>query len=190
MQNATLPRTSVPRNARVLPVAVTVSLDGTIAGYASLFDIADQGGDIVAPGAFRDSLKRRGHAGIRMLFQHDPKEPVGIWTTIVEDSRGLYVEGRLTLDNTRARDLDALIRAGAVDGLSIGFKTVTAQRLQRSSQRRLVRIDLWEISIVTFPMLDGARILRSPSSTYPRQPKPRDTPLVGLTETIRANTTR
>jgi hypothetical protein len=141
------------------PLALArVDAAGTFAGYASLFDREDLGRDVVLRGAFRDSLAARGAAGIRMLFQHDPKEPVGVWQTIREDALGLYVEGRLALDVARAREVHALMRAGALDGLSIGFRTVTGRRDPRTGIRRLAKVDLWEISIVTFPLLPGARI--------------------------------
>jgi HK97 family phage prohead protease len=135
-----------------------VDPDGTFSGYASLFDREDLGRDIVLPGAFRDSLAARGAAGIRMLYQHKPDEPIGIWESLREDSRGLYARGRLMLAVARAREVLALMRAGALDGLSIGFRTVTGQRDAKTGIRRLARIDLWEISIVTFPLLPEARV--------------------------------
>lgn len=131
-----------------------------IEGYASLFGVADGGGDIVMPGAFRESLERKGARGIRMLFQHDPAEPVGVWTEMREDARGLFVRGHLTLGVFKADDLQALIDDGAVDGLSIGFQTQKAQRERGTGLRRLFKIDLWEISLVTFPMLTGARLAK------------------------------
>jgi hypothetical protein len=135
-----------------------VEPDGTFAGYASLFGAEDTGHDIVLPGAFRDSLARRGARGIKMLFQHKPEEPIGIWEQLKEDARGLYAKGRLMLDVARAREVLALMRAGALDGLSIGFRAVTARRDPATGIRRLARIDLWEISVVTFPMLAEARV--------------------------------
>src|SRR5688572_10161034 len=69
--------------------------DGTFAGYASLFNREDLGRDIVLPGAFRESLAGRGTRGIKLLFQHDANQPIGVWTTLEEDSRGLYAQGRL-----------------------------------------------------------------------------------------------
>jgi hypothetical protein len=135
-----------------------VDPDGTFSGYASLFNTEDMGRDIVLPGAFRDSLKERGPAGIRMLYQHDPAEPVGVWESLREDSRGLLARGRLLLAVARAREVLALMRAGALDGLSIGFRAVTGKRDAKSGIRRLARIDLWEISIVTFPLLPEARV--------------------------------
>ena len=128
-----------------------------MAGYASLFDEPDHGGDIVRRGAFAASLKRRAASGVRMLFQHDSGEPVGVWDVIAEDARGLFVRGRILGDAPRGRAALALVRHGAVDGLSIGFRTVKA-RPRPGGGRELLEIDLWEVSIVTFPMLAGARL--------------------------------
>jgi HK97 family phage prohead protease len=135
-----------------------VEPDGTFSGYASLFNTEDMGRDIVLPGAFRDSLRERGPAGIKLLYQHNPAEPIGVWENLKEDSRGLLARGRLTLAVARAREVLALMRAGALDGLSIGFRAVTGKRDARTGIRRLARIDLWEISIVTFPLLPEARV--------------------------------
>src|SRR4029077_14381403 len=101
----------------------------------------------------------------RMLFQHDPCEPIGVWTGLKEDARGLYVEGALSAGSSRVRDIAALIADGAIDGLSIGFVPVTVSRERASNLRRLIAVDLWEISLVTFPMLAAARIAVQPAST-------------------------
>ena len=137
---------------------IPIDADGRFAGYASVFNALDEGGDIVMPGAFAKSLGKRGKARIRLLFQHDPKEPVGTWETIAEDGFGLWVEGRLVPGVPRADALRRLIERRAIDGLSIGFRTVKATREARTGHRRLIEVDLWEISIVTFPMLAEARI--------------------------------
>ena len=137
---------------------IPIDAEGRFAGYASAFGMVDESGDVVMPGAFAKSLARRGRAGVRMLFQHDPKEPVGVWEAIREDSFGLWVEGRLVPGVPRADALRRLIERRAVDGLSIGFRTVRATRDGKGGHRKLWQIDLWEISIVTFPMLDRARI--------------------------------
>ncbi len=128
-----------------------------LTGYASLFSILDQTRDVVMPGAFRASLARRPPAEVRMLFQHNPAEPVGVWEDIREDARGLYVRGRLSEGVAKSDDLRGLLRDGAIDGLSIGFRAVKARRDAKGA-RLLTEIELWEISIVTFPMLTGARI--------------------------------
>jgi HK97 family phage prohead protease len=132
--------------------------DGTFSGYASVFGEVDLGKDQVERGAFRKSLAERGAAGVRMLFQHDPSEPIGAWKVIREDSRGLFVEGVLADGVARAREVHQLIKNGALDGLSIGFRTVRARTDAKSGVRRIFEADLWEISVVTFPMLPSARV--------------------------------
>ena len=93
-----------------------------------------------------------------MLFQHDPAAPIGVWRELREDARGLFVRGRLTTDVAKGREVLALMRAGAIDGLSIGFRTVRGKTDAKSGVRSLIEIDLWEISVVTFPMLPAARV--------------------------------
>jgi len=140
--------------ARVAPAGQR----GVFAGYASLFGVPDSAGDVVMPGAFAASLARRGTSGIRMLFQHDASKPIGTWLELREDNRGLFVRGRLAADVQQADEIGRLLHEGAIDGLSIGFRAVLASRDRLTRQRRLIRIDLWEISLVTFPMLEGARV--------------------------------
>jgi HK97 family phage prohead protease len=127
-------------------------------GYASLFGVPDGAGDVMAPGAFAKSLRTRSIDGIRMLYQHFAHEPIGVWEDIREDSRGLYVRGRLTTDIERGRDVLALLRDGALDGLSIGFKTQRARRDPATGGRVLTEVELWEISVVTFPLLEGSAV--------------------------------
>jgi HK97 family phage prohead protease len=141
--------------------------DGGVEGYASLFGEVDAARDMVMPGAFTQTLKQRGLRKIPMLFQHDPSEPVGVWLELREDFRGLKARGRLIPDVARARELLALMRAGAVDGLSIGYRTVRGQIDPKSRVRRLYQVDLWEISVVLFPLLNGARV----SAVKAPQPK-------------------
>ncbi len=155
---------------RASPLVTRSTLSGVIEGYASLFGVADSGGDIVQSGAFARSLARRGAAGVKMLWQHNAAEPIGVWSSIVEDAKGLKVTGRLDLSVARAREGLSLIRSGAVDGLSIGFRTRRASTSKATGLRRLFDIDLWEISVVTFPMQTGARIdavKRAPSRDDP-----------------------
>ncbi|HFC04820.1 MAG TPA: HK97 family phage prohead protease [Rhizobiales bacterium] len=131
---------------------------GVFEGYASVFGAIDASGDQVLPGAFSASLARRGVANIRMLFQHDPAQPIGTWLNIRQDKKGLYVRGRLSMAVQRSIELESLLREGAIDGLSIGFKTIRARRDAKTGIRQLVTVDLWEISLVTFPMLTSARV--------------------------------
>ena len=126
-----------------------------IQGYASLWGVADMNGDVVAKGAFAESLGKVGAGGIRMLHQHEGRAPVGVWDRIVEDERGLFVAGRVADWSAEARFAQALAKAGALDGLSIGFRSRKARREGRL--RVLVEIELWEVSLVTFPMLPAAR---------------------------------
>lgn len=157
------------REVRHVPLDLkSIADDGSFEGYAALFRRPDLGNDVILPGAFRDTLQTRGTRGIRMLFQHDPAEPIGIWETLAEDRVGLFARGQLLLDVPRARDVHALMRAGAIDGLSIGFRTAKAHRDRPSGTRRIERVDLWEISIVTFPMQPGARITRLTTPRLPR----------------------
>ena len=127
-------------------------------GYASLFGVTDGAGDTVAPGAFAKSLRLTGIAPVRMLYQHFAHEPIGVWEDIREDARGLYVRGRLVTETGRGRDVRALIAEGALDGLSIGFKTRAARRDPLTRSRVLTELELWEISIVTFPLLAGSQV--------------------------------
>jgi len=133
---------------------------GRFDGYAAIFNRVDQGRDVIAPGAFLDSLAERGAAKIKLLWQHDPAEPIGAFDEIAEDERGLHVRGRLLLDVQRAREALVLMRARALDGLSIGYKTVSASIDEVTGIRTLRAIDLWEISLVTFPMQEAARVRR------------------------------
>lgn len=168
MHAPTLPVTSVSIETKRARLDLTsVAATGSFEGYASLFNVEDLSHDVVLPGAFATSLARRGVGGIKLLFQHDPAEPIGVWADIAEDARGLKVRGQLTLEVARAREVLALMQAGALEGLSIGFRTEKGARDARSGIRRLAKIDLWEISIVTFPMQPGARIsaVKSASDT-------------------------
>ncbi|MCZ8270172.1 MAG: HK97 family phage prohead protease [Beijerinckiaceae bacterium] len=138
--------------------APRIDAEGYFDGYASLFGVADLGRDVVMPGAFRASLAQRTAIGVKQLWQHDPRNPVGEWLEIAEDQRGLRVLGRLDLELPKARELHRLITRGSVDGLSIGFKAESEKRDLETGLRRLEKLDLWEISIVTFPLLPQARI--------------------------------
>lgn len=128
--------------------------EGVIEGYGSVFDVADLGGDVIAPGAFTKSLQagRR----VRMLLQHDPAAVIGVWDDLTEDGNGLRVRGRILLQVSKGAEAFELVRAGALDGLSIGFKPVKS--VDRNGRRVILQADLWEVSLVTFPMNELARI--------------------------------
>jgi HK97 family phage prohead protease len=154
---------------------VALSQDGIIEGYASLFGEIDQARDMMMPGAFTQTLRQRGLRKIPMLFQHDPSEPVGIWLELREDFRGLWARGKLIPDVARGRELLALLRSGAIDGLSIGYRTVRGRIDPKTRIRKLYQVDLWEISIVTFPLLVGARVDAVKAADAPRLSRRRAT---------------
>jgi HK97 family phage prohead protease len=147
------------QTARAEEAGFTVSDGQVISGYASLFGRRDQGGDIVQKGAYAGSLKRLSEGGrrVKMLWQHDPTQPIGIWDVVREDAKGLWVKGRLLPEVEKGREAAALLAAGAIDGLSIGYRTVKAER-DGKGQRLLQELELWEVSLVTFPMLPEARV--------------------------------
>jgi len=142
--------------------ALSLREGAVISGHASLFGAPDQGGDVVEKGAYAASLARLARSGgrVKMLWQHDAARPIGVWDEVREDERGLFVKGRLILEVQAAREAHALLQAGAVDGLSIGYRTLRAEKATGGgggAGRRLHEIELWEVSLVTFPMLPEAR---------------------------------
>lgn len=139
--------------------SVSVENGVEISGYASLFGKADQGGDVVETGAYAASLNKLADEGgrVKMLWQHDPAQPIGVWDDVREDGNGLYVKGRILRDVEKGREAAALIEAGAIDGLSIGYRTVRATK-NTLGGRLLSELELWEVSLVTFPMLPDARV--------------------------------
>lgn len=148
-----------------------IAEDGTFAGYGSVFNVVDSYGDVVMPGAFAASLQR--HAADAsmpaLLWQHLPEEPIGVWIEMREDEHGLWCKGRLLTDVTRGREALALLRAGALNGLSIGYEVLATEddtgaieeklgALPEGAARYLSEIDLWEVSVVTFPACAPAKI--------------------------------
>jgi HK97 family phage prohead protease len=123
---------------------------GVFDGYASVFDEIDHQNEIVLPGAFTKSLERWNQASSwpKMLWQHDPTSPIGIWENMAEDQYGLFVKGRLLLDIQKGRDAYSLLKSGIVDGLSIGF--FPKQSHKEGNVNVLEQIDLLEVSLVTF----------------------------------------
>jgi HK97 family phage prohead protease len=99
-----------------------------------------------------------------MLWQHDPSQPIGVWDEVVEDAKGLWVKGRLLDTIAKGREAAALIEVGAIDGLSIGYRTVRATK-NTKGQRLLEELELWEVSLVTFPMLPSARVAAKSEDT-------------------------
>lgn len=136
------------------------SLDdaGEFEGHGSVFNNEDSYGDIVIPGAFQKSLEEHRSAGTMpaMLWQHDPGQPIGVYSDMKEDARGLYVKGKLLTETAKGREAHAMLKARAVRGLSIGFVT---RAWEWKEETRLVKdVDLWEVSLVTFPANRAAQV--------------------------------
>lgn len=130
-----------------------VQEDGFFSGYGAVFGNIDWYNDVILPGAFTASIAkwRAKNKMPPVLWNHNDSEPIGVYTNIYEDEKGLYVEGKLLIDDVpRAKSTHALLKAGAIDGLSIGYSTKKANQ-QTNGVRELVEVDLSEISIVTQP---------------------------------------
>lgn len=126
----------------------------TVTGYGAIFGNVDQGGDVIIEGAFAESLKT--DRKIKMLWNHRPDQPIGLWTSIAEDEKGLKVEGKIA-DTPKGNEVKELIKMGAIDSLSIGYRTIDSD-YDKDGNRLLKQVDLWETSIVTFPMNGDAVI--------------------------------
>lgn len=135
-----------------------LSEDGTFEGYGSIFGNVDSYGEKVMPGAFVESLARHKREGtnVLMLWQHNPDEPIGLWEDLAEDAKGLWGRGRLLTEVQRAREVHVLLKAKAIRGLSIGYQEIDADK--DNNVRLLKKLDLWEISPVSFAANRRARV--------------------------------
>lgn len=134
--------------------------DGRFTGYGSVFGEVDSYRDIVMKGAFAESLQQDFAAKERkvpMLWQHDTWSPIGIYTNIKEDEKGLYLEGECNMDVQQGRECFSLMKQGALTGLSIGYNTIDSDWDEKTLTRKLLKVKLWEVSPVTFPAGDSAR---------------------------------
>ena len=137
-----------------------VNQDGLFSGYASVFEEIDSYRDIVKRGAFEKTLadtESKGRA-VPILWQHDASKPIGVYTSLKEDERGLYVEGQLNMDVQQAREALSLLKQKALSGISIGYNSVRYDTDVKSGVRRLYELKLFEASLVTFPACDSARV--------------------------------
>lgn len=139
---------------------VTTEDDGTFEGYGSVFNNTDLGNDVIKDGAFTKTLRQRGAKGVKLLYQHKTDMPIGVFTQIKEDDHGLYVKGKLALGTTSGKDAYELMKMGALDGLSIGFKVNPKEVMydKRTGKRIIKELDLMEVSLVTFPMNPRATV--------------------------------
>ncbi|MCH2038402.1 MAG: HK97 family phage prohead protease [Rickettsiales bacterium] len=142
--------------------------NGVFTGYASVFNVVDNHNDVILKGAFEGSIKNMSQSKtrIKMLWQHDTKEPVGVFNLIKEDEQGLYVEGKLLLDLVKGREVYALLKSGAIEGLSIGYNPTNFSYDEVTGVRYISDIDLREISLVTFPANEQAKIMSVKDSRY------------------------
>ena len=140
---------------------------GLIEGYAARLNERDLNRDKILHGAFGKILIPGQHERVKMLYQHNVENPIGRWTMMREDFRGLFVKGEIFLTTDLGRNVWQLIKGGALDGLSIGYRATKTRRTKQG--RDLLMLDLWEISIVTFPMANRARITawQEPESATP-----------------------
>lgn len=133
----------------------------TFTGYGSIFGNIDNGRDMVMAGAFSESIGAKGAKGVKLLWQHDQSQPIGMFTAIEEDRKGLKATGKLLLTVSKAREAYEMMKAGIVDGLSIGFQTLKeSYDIEKGGRgyRKIEKADLWEISLVTFPMNSRATV--------------------------------
>ena len=147
--------------------------DGTVEGYGSVFGVRDNYDDVISKGAFVQSLKDHRAAGTMpaMLWQHDADKPIGVWTDMVEDEKGLRIKGQLAMETVKGKEAHALLKMGALNGLSIGFMSKEWAYDRDTEVRTLTAIDLWEVSLVTFPANEKARITNVKSADELQAPK-------------------
>lgn len=165
-KHAQLDGTEAPLSA---PIEIKeVSADGTFTGYGAVFGNLDSDRDVITAGAFSKTLKKKKPNKIKLLWQHDPSQPIGIWEVMEEDKRGLKVQGRLLIGQgvPKADEAYALLKAGALDAMSIGFAIPQGGADWDSAKgvRTITEVDLWEISLVTFPANHRARVTRVKSA--------------------------
>lgn len=184
----------MPILTKVAPLRVKAAGDsGEFEGYGSIFNVVDSVGDVVMPGAYTATLERHAADGTRPkgLWQHDPSRPILSWLEMREDDKGLWCRGRLILDVQQAREAHALMKAGELDGLSIGFECTEAEYVRPddfqakfgyglapmpypmapgTQVRALRAIDLWEVSLVTFPACAPARLTAVKTAPRPFVP--------------------
>jgi HK97 family phage prohead protease len=137
-----------------------VNSEGEFEGYGSVFGVEDSYGDVVAQGAFAESLKEHASAGTMpaLLWQHNTSEPIGVYLEMREDERGLYVKGQLERETQRGKEAHALLKSGALNGLSIGYMPRKWEFDEETNIMTLQEVDLWECSLVTFPANSSARV--------------------------------
>jgi hypothetical protein len=143
-----------------------VNEDGTVEGYGSVFGVKDSYADVIQKGAFIKSITEHRQAKTMpaMLWQHDSSQPIGIWTDMAEDANGLKLSGKLAMETVKGKEAHALLKMGAINGLSIGFMTKQSNYDEKAEIRTLTEVELWEVSLVTFPANTKARVTQVKSA--------------------------
>lgn len=175
-QQQTLQRKSSPGERETRSCALSVKAvgdGGEIEGYASVFGVLDTWADIIAAGAFSATIKAHKAAGTMpaMLWQHDGDDPIGVWSEMAEDANGLRIKGRLCMETACGKEAHALLKMGAINGLSVGFVTKSYEYDTETDVRTITEVDLWEVSLVTFPSNSKARVTSVKSSNEIQAPK-------------------
>ena len=143
-----------------------VNEDGTVEGYGSVFGVKDRYADVIQKGAIIKSITEHRQAKTMpaMLWQHDSSQPIGIWTDMAEDANGLKLSGKLAMETVKGKEAHALLKMGAINGLSIGFMTKQSNYDEKAEIRTLTEVELWEVSLVTFPANTKARVTQVKSA--------------------------
>lgn len=173
-QNYERKQATMAREVRSFALQIkATSDDGTVEGYGSVFGVRDNYDDVIAKGAFVASLKQHlaDSTMPAMLWQHDAEKPIGVWTEMVEDEKGLRIKGQLAMATVKGAEAHALLKMGAINGLSIGFMAKQWAYDRETDVRTLTEIDLWEVSLVTFPANEKARITNVKSADELAAPK-------------------
>ena len=141
---------------------------GLFEGYGSVFGNKDLGNDVIEKGAFTKSLRKRKNKGVKLLYQHKSDMPIGVFDSVKEDDYGLVVKGRLALKTQAGAEAYELLKMGALDGLSIGFRVNPSEVTydKRNNKRIIKEVDLMEVSLVTFPMNPQATVMSVKGEQY------------------------
>ena len=136
--------------------------DGSFEGYASVFNNKDLGNDVIKQGAFAKSIYDKKPRQIKLLYQHKTDEPIGVIDSLTEDKRGLKIKGRLAMGTQKGREVYELMKMGALDSMSIGYKLKPEdyKYSEKLKKRTITNLDLMEVSMVTFPMNPKAKVTK------------------------------
>lgn len=170
-------------------VLKSLAPNGLFSGYASVFGLRDRQNEIVAPGAFARTLAAWRAQGRMpaMLWMHDPEQPIGLWLTLEEDANGLAVQGQLALRTQKGAEAYELLKMKALTGLSIGYRVVSSRFDVARKARVLTDLDLFEISLVTFPANEEARVrdVKSPPARSKRDARATEAVVARLRQAAR-----